>query len=375
LKQVATFFFFLPLLAARAQSGSLAIEPFLRKYNHPAVQTIMSSPETYRLQIIYSYKNSAGKMERSSYRADQQYFYPASIIKLPMALLALEWLENEKYSPASRLQVYSGESSLCDDSVAHILEKMLVHSDNQSYDCLLALVNHSLPTRLAQAGFVRIRLARPFLLNGTMRWKISAPGHQEKEGLYKVRQTPHQRQPPDCRVGQASLQKGQRKEEAHNFCSDNYFPLDDVHKMLEALIWPESSGSFFNISKAAHSWLLARLRMLPRESRLKTKEWRCNTYQKFFFRHRDCRPLPRGIQVAGKGGMAYGFLSDASIIVSNKQSCQLILSAAIYVNSNQVVGDDRYDYEKAGFPFLFHIGQAFLKHACSQKNAERPQAP
>ncbi|WP_019989673.1 hypothetical protein [Rudanella lutea] len=74
-------------------------DAFLRdlilKNPHPVVQAVMQQPETHRLQIIYTRidRDRANKPTCTHYtfRVDSlEYFNPASTVKLPLALLALE---------------------------------------------------------------------------------------------------------------------------------------------------------------------------------------------------------------------------------------------------------------------------------------------
>ena len=62
----------------------------------------------------------------------------------------------------------------------------------------------------------------------------------------------------------------------------------------------------------------------------------------------------------------YGFLLDSAWIQSGSQQC--VLSAVIYVNSDGVLNDDKYEYDSVGVPFLATLGRELLA-------LQREQAP
>ena len=61
----------------------------------PAIQRVMSNPNKYEVQIIFSeiQRDSSSQVQfiDDEYQVnDNDYFYPASTVKLPLAILALE---------------------------------------------------------------------------------------------------------------------------------------------------------------------------------------------------------------------------------------------------------------------------------------------
>ena len=67
------------------------------KSNNQAIRTVMENPNTYELQILYTAikrdKNNKVTLTDYKYHVDAtHYFYPASTVKFPIAILALEKL-------------------------------------------------------------------------------------------------------------------------------------------------------------------------------------------------------------------------------------------------------------------------------------------
>ena len=49
-----------------------------------------------------------------------------------------------------------------------------------------------------------------------------------------------------------------------------------------------------------------------------------------------------------------------------------MLSATVYVNSDGVVNDSKYDEETVGYPFLQQIGNAFYQYELKRKRNHQP---
>ena len=65
---------------------------------YPTLQKVLADTAKYQVQILYTQidRNEHGNplfTTHSFNLDDSRYFYPASTVKLPIALLALEWLE------------------------------------------------------------------------------------------------------------------------------------------------------------------------------------------------------------------------------------------------------------------------------------------
>ncbi len=49
-----------------------------------------------------------------------------------------------------------------------------------------------------------------------------------------------------------------------------------------------------------------------------------------------------------------------------------MLSATIYVNSDEVLNDDKYDYDNIGYPFLYQLGQTIYKYELQRPRTYKP---
>ncbi|MEM6802950.1 MAG: serine hydrolase, partial [Bacteroidota bacterium] len=119
------------------------------------VTQVYQEAEKHRLQILYTQidRDEENRPSFTSYefRVDEnEYFYPASTVKFPAAVLALEKLYQLKIEGLDRntsLQIdssYMGQSSVLSDSTAegyqasigHYIKKIMLVSDNDAFNRL-----------------------------------------------------------------------------------------------------------------------------------------------------------------------------------------------------------------------------------------------
>jgi hypothetical protein len=160
-----------------------------------------------------------------------------------------------------------------------------------------------------------------------------------------------------------------------DFTKHNNISLEDLRKMLQAIIFPASVSSQhrFNISEEDRLFLLQYLSQYPSETNYPKYDTAhfYDSYVKFFFQD-STHEMPKNVRVFNKVGWAYGFLTDVSYVLDTKHNVDYMLSATVYVNSDGVVNDSKYDEATVGFPFLKQIGNAFYQYELERKRAHKP---
>src|SRR5690349_1902970 len=134
----------------RAQHTDPFLEKLLREHASPQLLHILDNPDSFRYQIIYT-KIDGRKFSSYRYRENRmEYFNPASTVKLPIALLALEKIHTlerygiDKYSPMLTDSSYSGQVTVYTDStaasglpsIAQYVKRIFLISDNDAYNRL-----------------------------------------------------------------------------------------------------------------------------------------------------------------------------------------------------------------------------------------------
>ena len=82
--------------------------------------------------------------------------------------------------------------------------------------------------------------------------------------------------------------------------------------------------------------------------------------------------MPSHVRVFNKVGWSYGFLTDVSYVADFKNNVEYMLSATVYVNSDNVVNDGKYDYKEVGYPFLYELGQTIYQYELNRERKFKP---
>jgi len=64
-----------------------------------------------------------------------------------------------------------------------------------------------------------------------------------------------------------------------------------------------------------------------------------------------------GIEYYNKSAMAYGFLADCCYLKDTANDVEFYLSVYMYVNKDEILNDNNYDYETIGIPFMKKFGE------------------
>ena len=59
--------------------------------------------------------------------------------------------------------------------------------------------------------------------------------------------------------------------------------------------------------------------------------------------------------------------------MDTKNKVEYMLAVTVYVNSDGVINDGKYDYNNIGHPFLFQLGQTIYQHELKRKRTYKPK--
>lgn len=375
----------------------------LMKSKPEQFQHILDSADFYEVQVIYTQINRDHENQPTfktfSFNLDSsRYFYPASTVKLPAVLLALEKLRAlniqhlDKDTPMLHDSVYSGQVSVRTDttsannmaSVAHYAKKILVVSDNDAYNRLYEFIGQEdFNSSLQDKGYKNTRILHRLerALSPDENVHTEAIRFFQKHGaVYEQPMLVNK----NLYTPKASILKGKgyMKNDSlmlkpFDFTYKNFFPLNEQQRMLQTIIFPESVPveSHFQISEEDRVFVLQYMSQLPTETSYPTYYLQPDVYSDAY-----CKFLmfggegliPRNIRIFNKVGDAYGFLIDNAYIVDFDTNIEFMLSAVIHVNKDGIYNDGRYEYESIGQPFLKNLGNLIYQYEVTRKREHHP---
>lgn len=381
------------LLLSCSGPGSNELETVLM--NDPDLKKIVQDP-SYEIQIIYTRIHKAEdsvSFKTYTYGLDSaHYFYPASTVKLPVALLALEKLNElnieglDRNSAMLTDSAYSGQKSVHIDSsqldlkptIEQYIKKILVASDNEGFNRLYEFLGQDyIHNKLAQKTYTDTRIRH--------RLEIALTPDENKHvnpiRFYKdttlVYEEPLRKSDgnyydsPKTLRGSGYIKNGDRKQGPFDFTDKNFFPLDEQHRLIQSLLFPdEFRESSFNLTEDQREFFLSYMNVLPRESGIdiySNEDEYYDSYVKFLMYGDTKERMPQHVRIYNKIGLAYGFAIDNAYIRDTKNNIEFFLSAVIHANKNKVYNDGEYEYENIAFPFLARLGRKIYEYENQNK--------
>ena len=361
-------------LAALLESGGLG--------------AVMDDPAGHRVQVLYAPlsrdANGAVSIKKFRYRVNKnEYFYPASTVKLPLAALALERLGTLPDADRTAVLLTGAacpeQSAVSYDAfgdgalptVARYIEKIALVSDNDAYNRLYEWLGpEAVEARMAALGHEGVRIRHrlsvslsPEAMQRLNPVRLLAPGAQQWTwGPRRARPSPPG---PALPLGRGEQLQGRLIPGPKAFDEKNAYPLEAQLAFLQSLYLPETvpPAQRLALPEGDRRWFLERFGQLAPRSGYEAYAALPEGYVKFLAFGGQAPRLPEDLVIFNKVGDAYGFLTDVAYFVERSTQTEFLLAATVYVNENGIFNDDRYEYETLGFPFLEALGQQLLEDA------------
>ena len=377
----------------------------------PYFDSILKNRKQWNVQIIYTQidKGANGIPALKNYYFNvnpDNYFYPASTVKLPICLLALQRLNELKQTGIDKNttmiteQSQPWQSAVYNDptspdgkpSVANYIKKILMVSDNDAYNRLYEFLGrHYINEQLHQKGYADVqvlhRLSIPLteeqnratnsinFFDNNNKLLYSQPMQYDSAQYVKRKDT----------VGKGYLTGGKNYYNGEqlinspmDFSNKNRISLPELHNILLSIIYPEkvSASQRFNITAEDRNFLLKYMSQYPTESTFPPYSADTATYWpaycKFLLFGSEKGELPKNMRIFNKVGDAYGQLTDVAYIVDFDKKIEFFLSATIYCNGDGILNDDKYDYDTIGLPFMKHLGEILYQQELERKKKIEP---
>lgn len=340
----------------------------------PLLNQVLSD-STYRVQFIFT---ALGEKNQTLDYSNDLYFYPASTVKLPVAVVAMEKMQrlglelddrlvlNDNVHCGNRLFVRRTQNEFL--TFRKLLRELIVISDNDFYNILYHFVTPGeLNVRLNELGFASTKIFRAFT-SCEMEEHLHTNSLSVKRGdsvLY---------------IQEETILSAEILEEQYTFSEQRLFgsqherdkkivdgafdlnyhleiPLVDLHEMLLRLFRPVDFPQKMRWILRAdfRDFLKDILLMFPGElddPRLKNPEYYPDNLYKYAVHGEEVK---EDFEVYGKLGLSYGFTTEVSYIYDKINKKEYLLSVSLYTNQNDTVNDGIYEYETIARPFISRL--------------------
>jgi len=378
----------------------------LFKTNSSFYSPYTNFPKFYRIQIIYTQidRNEKGEptFTNHTWRLNpDEYFNPASFVKVPTAIFAMEKINNElskygvdKYSPlmfeknteCETEQIWDSTCVCLYPNIAHFIKRSLIISENSPYKRLYEFLGQEyIQNRLSQMGFTGSKIIQRFASDCDEEGNC----YTNAVNFYDADSSLIYRQPEQYNanyihekdstimVGNYIMDGRKKIKGGKEFSNSNRLQLHHIHQFMMAIFFPKQmpKNLQFNLTQDDLNLIRKYLGINPEESidpkYDMNKYWPAyNNY--FFYAQSKHATMMKDVRIFNKVAMAFGFLSETAYVADFKNKREFFLSATIYVNKDGVMLDNRYDYSDVGMPFLQNLSLLIYKHELKRKVQYQP---
>jgi hypothetical protein len=363
--------------------------------------SILNNRNQWNVQVIYTRidRNATNKPSFTNYYFNvnpETYHYPASTVKLPVALLALQKLNElavsglDKNTAMVTEAVSEGQTAVYNDptspdgrpTIEQYVKKIFLVSDNDAFNRLYEFLGQEyINNSLHKKGYDSIqilhrlqlalteeqnRLTNPVLFYNSQGKLIYKKPEQRSKLIYQTRNT---------RLGNGYLKGDSVIPEPFDFSRKNRLNIVDLHSILTGVIFPAAVNEKQRFKLTADDYRFVRKYMSMKPAESLSPQYDSNysdAYSKFLVFGGSGKMEAPNVRIFNKEGDAYGFLTDAAYVVDQEKGIEFLLTATIFCNSDGIFNDDQYDYETVGLPFLKNLGQVIYQYELGRNRKYKP---
>ena len=386
-------------------TDSAATDSFMENLlkQHPQFfDSILKYRENWNVQIIYTEinrdRNNTPKFTDHYFNVDaSKYFYPASTVKLPTALLALQRLNElsktgiTKSTSMITETAYSGQSATYNDpqtingrpNIESYIKRIFLVSDNEAFNRLYEFLGSQyINEQLHSKGYTSAQIIHRlniYLSEDENRHTNPVKFLNANDTiLYEQPLAYNETKYPERSdsLGDGYYDAGKLIDTPMNFSKKNKLNLEDLHHILRSVIFPDNVPlkERFNLTKSDYDFVRKYMSQYPSESTYPAYDsvQYYDAYGKFLLYGADTNSLPKNIRIFNKIGDAYGQMIDVAYVADFSKNIEFFLSAAIYCNTDGIINDDKYDYNTIGYPFMKNLGQVIYNYEAKRKRTYQP---
>jgi hypothetical protein len=343
---------------------------------NPNIRRVMDSVAHYEVQIRYT------QIDRDEDRilftdydfqvdADR-YFYPASTVKFPAAVIALEKLhQTDSLDRNTRFYV---EGDSVETTFAKAISEIFAVSDNDANNRLVEFLGQDVINEgLREKGVRPVRIAhRLGYRSDDMATKPLVIYQNDStttilEGTFNTAPEPLELE--EIQKGNGFYEQDSLVKEPFDFSLKNYYPIEAQHGLLKRVVFPSTFPveERFDLGDGQRQFLLTAMHTIPRKVGYDPDEY-YDGYCKFLMYGDTKQNIPENIKIYNKVGFAYGTLTDCAYITDIQNGVEFMVTATLLVNRNGIFNDNHYEYEEVGIPFLAELGRQLYEYELNRKN-------
>lgn len=365
-------------------------------------ENILAARKDRNVQVIYTQidRGATGNPQFTHHQFnvdESKYFYPASTVKFPVAVLALQKLREmqvpglDKFSTmvtdaATPLQTATYNDPNTVDgkpTIAQYIKKIFLVSDNDAFNRLYEFLGQEyINTQLHRKGYKNTQILHRldvFLPEAENRMTNPIRFYDSNNNVLLSQPMQVNRQQYARRndtLGRGYYSGGKLIETPMDFSKKNRMPLQELHDMMTAIIFPQAvkANNRFNISEEDRMFVLKYMSAFPRESVYPfydVNEFN-DAYAKMILLGNEKGRAPASVRIFSKSGTAYGQLTETAYVVDFDKNIEFLVTATINCNTDGIYNDDKYDYDKIGYPFMRDIGRLLYQHEVNRKRQHQP---
>ncbi len=353
------------------------IELIIKK-REPQLKPIYKNKENHNLQILYTkvVRDSLGMPSfiQHDYQADNNvYFYPASTMKLPIVALTLQKINELRntginITVESKILLLSADQITTETTFKDLISKVFLVSDNSASNILINFLGYNyFNQQMREKGLNTIVLNHKFNPDPYVKtdWKIYT---LDRDLISKdeTQEIIEHNNLDNLLQGKFQILNGEKVATPFNFKTKNRASLRDLDGVMKRIIYPDlfQEKDRINLSDQDYNFLrywMSRFTFEDIGIEYQKDSKYFDSYNKFFIYGDSTNAVDRKIRIYNKVGVAYGALTDISYIRDYQKNIEFFLSATIYVNQNQIVNDNIYEYDDVGIPFLAELARQVYK--------------
>lgn len=384
-----------PVMSVSAQQIDTVFLKNLLESHSDLFSHVLNHPTHNEVQILYTQidrdENNMPHFTSYSYRLNaNHYFYPASTVKLPTAIFALEKLNELKIPGLTMKSTMKTDSSFTGEtrketdtlaasglpSVEQYVKEILLVSDNYAYNRLYEFVGRGeINDKLKKYNLNHTRIINRLAIGDGG----EASKHTNAIDFYKGdKLIYHQLAQYDPREYPMHLEnmvmgKGYMDHndklvmQPFDFSHNNVYTIEDQQSVLKRLMFPEaySKDQQFNLTEDQYNLIYKYMSMFPTESKHPTyspPEYYPAYCKWLFYGGDSLAVIQPQIRIFDKIGDSYGFNIDNAYIVDFKNKVEFMLTVVAQSNDAQIYNTNKYEYKTVTLPFMKNLGRLIYQY-------------